>query len=197
MRPTDRALVDKIRDIASICRSENIPCLVNGDIHSYTHAQHVISEYHVSGAMLARAAEQNPSCFRREGTLPSIDVAREFLRRAIDVDNHVSNTKFCLGRILSDHGKMLVYRAVSQAKNMRDLCEALEVEYTGIDESNLVSRGESSAAAKAAGGRFPSDGAYAGNMTHKHEGKVNKLRGVSSESMYVVTEEIKQTAVTV
>jgi hypothetical protein len=41
------------------------------------------------------------------------------------------------------------------------------------------------------------DVANSGNMTHKHRPKMGKLRGGSNDSKYVVTEEIKQTALSV
>jgi tRNA-dihydrouridine synthase 2 len=83
MRNTERALLDRIRGVADVCREEGIPCLANGDVEDYTDALRVMKEYNVDGAMIARAAELNPSCFRREGKLPSIDVAREWLEKVL------------------------------------------------------------------------------------------------------------------
>jgi tRNA-dihydrouridine synthase 2 len=79
MRNTEKALLQRIRGVADICRQEGVPCLANGDIQDYEDGIRIMKEYQVDGTMIARAAEQNPSCFRREGVLPSIDVAREFL----------------------------------------------------------------------------------------------------------------------
>jgi tRNA-dihydrouridine synthase len=79
MRNTERALLDRVRGVAEICRQEGVPCLANGDVQNYQDGLRVMEEYHVDGAMIARAAELNPSCFRLEGKLPSIDIAREFL----------------------------------------------------------------------------------------------------------------------
>jgi hypothetical protein len=70
----------------------------------------------------------------------------------MEVDNHISNSKFCLTRILSDRGKHPIYQAVARAKSVQELCDILEVEYTGNGVDNLSSRGDSSIAAKAAGG---------------------------------------------
>ena len=80
MRNTERALLERIRGVAQICREEGVPCLANGDVENYEDALRVMREYHVDGAMIARAAELNPSCFLREGKLPTMDIAREFLR---------------------------------------------------------------------------------------------------------------------
>lgn len=81
MRNTEKALLDRIRGVAEVCRKEGVPCLANGDVEDYQDAQRVMKEYQVDGAMIARSAELNPSCFRREGKLPSTDIAREFLER--------------------------------------------------------------------------------------------------------------------
>jgi len=67
----------------------------------------------------------------------------------IEVDNHVSNSKYCLTRILSDRGKELMYDQLKRAKSVKDLCDALQVEYTE-KYTDIASRGEKSAAAKAA-----------------------------------------------
>ena len=81
MRNTEKALLNRIRGVAEVCREEGVPCLANGDVEDYQDAQRVMKEYQVDGAMIARSAELNPSCFRREGKLSSIDIAREFLER--------------------------------------------------------------------------------------------------------------------
>jgi hypothetical protein len=69
--------------------------------------------------------------------------------QAIEVENHVANTKYCLARILADRGREPVYKKVTQAKSMKDLCEALQVEYTE-KLGDAPSRGAQSAVAKAA-----------------------------------------------
>jgi hypothetical protein len=67
------------------------------------------------------------------------------------VDNHVSNTKYCITRILSDHGKYPIYQKLTRAKTVKDLCDVFELEYQ--EKSGPArSRGEVSAAAIAAGG---------------------------------------------
>lgn len=81
MRNTEKALLDRIRGVAEVCREEGVRCLANGDVEDYNDALQVMREYQVDGAMIARSAELNPSCFRREGKLPSIDIAREFMEK--------------------------------------------------------------------------------------------------------------------
>jgi len=69
------------------------------------------------------------------------------------VNNHISNSKYCLTRLLADYAKKPIYEKVHRAKTYKDLCEALEVEY--IEKfTDVPSRGEKSAAAKAADRMF-------------------------------------------
>ncbi len=46
--------------------------------------------------MVARAAQWNMSVFRSAGLLPAHDVAREYLSLALQFDNHVENSKYCV-----------------------------------------------------------------------------------------------------
>jgi tRNA-dihydrouridine synthase 2 len=81
MRNSEKALLDRIRGVAEICREEGIACLANGDIENYQDGLRVMKEYQVDGAMIARSAELNPSCFRRDGQLPSMEMAKQFLEK--------------------------------------------------------------------------------------------------------------------
>lgn len=81
MRNTEKALLERIRGIAEICREEGVACLANGDVENYEDGLRVMKEYQVDGAMIARSAEINPSCFRRDGPLPSMEMAKQFLEK--------------------------------------------------------------------------------------------------------------------
>ena len=95
MRNTEKALLERIRGVAEVCRQEGVPCLANGDVENYQDALRVMKEYQVDGAMIARFAELNPSCFRRDGKLPSIDIAREFLEKV-----YITFLHMLMGRLL-------------------------------------------------------------------------------------------------
>src|SRR5579862_1947865 len=117
----------------------------------------------------------------------------------MEVDNHISNTKYCLSRILANRGREPIYQKVVQAKTIQDLCDALQVENRGVP-NETTSRGETSSAAKAAGGisiRIKPD--IIGDMTHRHEPKITQLRGVTNEPPHLslATDERKQTALNV
>ena len=110
--------------------------------------------------------------------------------KAIEVNNHISNSKYCLNRILADRSKEPIYQQVCRAKSVKDLCDALQVEYTE-KLADVPSRGENSVAAKAADG---------GKTSYRPDAKVNKLRGVSNEAsrgIIIGTDEMKQGALAV
>jgi len=77
-----------------------------------------------------------------------------------------------------------LYQQVTRAKSLKDLCDALHVEYTE-KLSNIPSRGEKSLAAKAAEGK----------QIPRQETKRTKLRGVSdSTSNGEFIKELRQDA---
>ena len=135
MRPRERAIRDQLRMIGQVCREAGVACLMNGDVVSREQAEELVREYGVDGAMIATAAEANPSCFRRkdEGGLVHWRVlAEECLRIALEVENKFGNTKFILGSLIP--GKEGLRRMVSMAKSYREVCEmfGLEEEIGGL-----------------------------------------------------------------
>jgi len=100
------------------------------------------------------------------------------------VDNHLSNSKYCLNRLLADHGKESIYEKVTRAKSYKDLCDALQVEYTE-KLSDVPSRGEKSNAAKAADRNFHlhSKANRVAKPTQRSESKQNQLRGVPKDTV--------------
>ena len=126
MRPRERAIRDQLRMIARICREEGVACVMNGDVTNKDEALALIQEYEVDGAMIATAAEANPSCFRTEeqgGLLPWREVVTEYVKIALDTENKYGNTKFLLTQLMP--GKADVYRAVTSARSYSGVCEIL------------------------------------------------------------------------
>lgn len=127
MRPRDPADRTVLSEIADVCRAAGVEVIANGDVESRAHALELCKEYGVDGCMIARAAETNMSVFRPEGPLPWREMAEEFVKTALRVESHFSNTKFCLGRIIP--GKDKLYQEVAKAKTHEQVCEALGLKY--------------------------------------------------------------------
>ncbi|KAI4290262.1 MAG: hypothetical protein L6R35_000456 [Caloplaca aegaea] len=128
MRPRERAIRDQLRMIADVCRHEGVACVMNGDVRNRDEAQQLMQEFRVDGAMLATAAEANPSSFRtmeEGGLLPWREVVQDYMKIALDVDNKWGNTKFTLGQLIP--GKLQVYRKVTRCKGYTEACEALDL----------------------------------------------------------------------
>ncbi|KAL8944186.1 MAG: hypothetical protein Q9216_000610 [Gyalolechia sp. 2 TL-2023] len=169
MRPRERAIRDQLRMIADICRGEGVACIMNGDVKSRDEALQLMQEYGVDGAMIATAAEANPSSFRTKeegGLLPWRNVVEEYMRIALDMDNKWGNTKFTLSQLMP--GKLEVYKKVAASKAYTEACRALDFEALSdqaseVDERLGLSRNldvaavknakEKNKSAQAAGGR--------------------------------------------
>lgn len=126
MRPREKAIREQLAMIADVCREMGVACLANGDVTCPEDAQELVNTFGVEGAMIATAAETNPSCFRRKeegGLAPWREVAELYLRTSMEVENRWGNTKYLLGHLVP--GKDPVYRGVTGSKSYTEICELL------------------------------------------------------------------------
>lgn len=128
MRPRERAIRDQLAMVAQICRDAGVACLMNGDVTSRDEANTLAKEFGADGAMIATAAEKNPSCFRSAaegGILPWKEVVTFYLKTAMELENRWGNTKYLLGQMIP--GKASEYRSVTQAKSYTEIVSVLGV----------------------------------------------------------------------
>ena len=126
MRPRERAIRDQLRMISNICKEQGVACLMNGDVKNKDEALQLVQEFDVDGAMIATAAEANPSCFRtgaEGGLLPWRDVVEQYMKIALEVENKWGNTKFLLSQLMP--GKAEIYRKISSSRGYEDVCNIL------------------------------------------------------------------------
>ncbi|KAF2858770.1 FMN-linked oxidoreductase [Piedraia hortae CBS 480.64] len=141
MRPRERAIRDQLKMIARVCREAGVACLMNGDVASRDEAERLIEEYECDGAMIATAAETNPSCFRKAsegGLLPWQDVVKEYISTAMRVENRWGNTKFLLGQMIP--GKADEYRSMTHSRSYSELVKALGYDETFVTTAAAVDR---------------------------------------------------------
>ena len=127
MRPRERAIRDQLRMVASICRDAGVACVMNGDVMSREEAIGLISEYGCDGAMIATAAETNPSVFRTQvegGKAPWEEVVEEYVKTSIEVENRWGNTKYLLNQMIP--GRHDAHRAMTRTKSYVQLIKALK-----------------------------------------------------------------------
>ena len=126
MRPRERAVRAQLRDVVGICREAGIACLMNGDVAGRDEAVRLAEEYGADGALIATAAEANPSVFRPEvdgGPVPWREVVEGYVRCALAVDNKWANTKFMLHQLVP--GKSPEGRECHGLKNYEHLVDVM------------------------------------------------------------------------
>ena len=130
MRPRERAIREQLRMIADICRENGVACLMNGDVENRAQAEQLISEFGVDGAMIATAAETNPSSFRSKGDgglAPWEEVVERYIKTSLDVENRWGNTKYLLAQMIP--GKNPLYRQITMTKSFFQACQTLGLEH--------------------------------------------------------------------
>lgn len=122
-RSRDPVHINVIREVA---KAVSIPVIANGVsllVNTYKDIEKYRQETGCSSVMLARAAQWNPSIFRKEGRLSALQVITEYIKLAIDFDNNFGNTKYCLQRLLHEDTTSSEALQLLHAKEMRDICE--------------------------------------------------------------------------
>ncbi|KAF8472681.1 hypothetical protein BDZ91DRAFT_652246 [Kalaharituber pfeilii] len=186
MRPREPAIRDPeiIQGIAKICQSNGVQIVLNGDLSCRGAAEEIANAYDLDGCMIARAAETNPSCFlgSEQDIRPHLEVAREYLKAAMQVDNPFPNTKFCLSHII--HSKSEVHQPVVRSKCYKEICDILEVEHLpGLtDDQRLEKKSEAVEKAKKGGNESAAAASSGGSKGNKKEKKKRSERGVSASS---------------
>ncbi|RDA85850.1 hypothetical protein CP532_4889 [Ophiocordyceps camponoti-leonardi (nom. inval.)] len=169
MRPRQRAIRGQLRMVAEVCHEFGVACLMNGDVENREQGVALAAEFGADGAMIATAAEKNPTCFRREaegGLLPWRDVVSRYVKMAMDVNNRFSNTKYLLTQMIP--GKEPLYRLATQVKTYGDICAALQLHHLAeqaeeidakqgrsqVFDKKASKRAKTNASAMAAGGEM-------------------------------------------
>lgn len=190
MRPRDPAISDPdiIRGVVKICRmaEAGVEIAINGDIAHRADAEKLSLQYDLDGCMIARAAEENPSCFAiirgNDQLKPWLEIAREYVTTAMEVDNHFSNTKYVLGQVMD--GKSELFRQITGAKTYRDICTALGIELRlGLSSGcEVVNTGKKTGAVEKAMNGCSESVVAAGRGVSKRERKKRSERGVTGQS---------------
>ncbi|KAH6650744.1 hypothetical protein F5144DRAFT_477796 [Chaetomium tenue] len=129
MRPRERAIRGQLRMVREVCHEAGVACLMNGDVEGRDQADALVEEFGVDGAMIATAAERNPSCFRSgaEGGMATWqETTEKYLRYAMEVENKVANTKFLLAQMVP--GKASVHRGLHKCRSYVEYVDTLGLE---------------------------------------------------------------------
>ncbi|KAF2403938.1 FMN-linked oxidoreductase [Trichodelitschia bisporula] len=146
MRPRERAIREQVPLVVRLCKEAGVAILLNGDVTSRDEGLALATQYGADGAMIATAAEKNPSVFRAAaecGLAGWQEVVREYVKTALAVENRWGNTKFSVSQLLSGRGANI---DVAKCKSHVELVEAFGFEdllprAREVDEMLGVGRG--------------------------------------------------------
>uniref|UniRef100_A0A1A8NIZ4 Dihydrouridine synthase 2-like, SMM1 homolog n=2 Tax=Nothobranchius TaxID=28779 RepID=A0A1A8NIZ4_9TELE len=114
--------------IQAVAGAVSIPVIANGGSLDLVRTHADVEEFRkaasASSVMLARAAMWNASVFRSQGLLPVEIVMEEYLRYAVQYDNHAFNTKYCLCQMLRDKVESPLGKQVQAAQTNAEISEA-------------------------------------------------------------------------
>ena len=130
MRPRERAIREQLKMIVGVCHEAGVACVMNGDVESREQALKLMEEYGADGAMIATAAEKNPSVFRLAadgGRAPWREVVEEYMKTALAVENRWANTKFELAQLMP--GKDPAYARMNASKGYLQVVKAFELSH--------------------------------------------------------------------
>ncbi|CED83822.1 trna-dihydrouridine synthase 2 [Phaffia rhodozyma] len=153
MRSSEKALMERLRDLVEVAEKYGIPVVANGDVGGMWDFEKIKRLTGVSSIMIARAAESNPSCFLPDRPLDtSTVVVPELVRIAYHFENPWGNTKFLLGQfspspsplsVLSKTESKALRERGTRCKTIEDLAEVYGVSLKRVeDEEDLANEGD-------------------------------------------------------
>ncbi|PHH78347.1 hypothetical protein CDD80_7033 [Ophiocordyceps camponoti-rufipedis] len=197
MRPRHRAIRDQLRMVAQVCHEYGVACLMNGDVENRDQGVALAAEYGADGAMIATAAEKNPSCFRpeTEGLLPWRDVVCHYVKIAMGVHNRFANTKFLLSHMIP--GKEPLFQQAAKVKSYSQTCTILQLDHLAEQAADVdAAMGLDPAYVKASrrGKSNPSALAAGGHMERTHPRKALSDRSVVEQALQEKQESVSLAA---
>lgn len=193
MRPSERAIREQLKMIVNVCHEAGVACLMNGDVGNRDQAIQLMNEFGADGAMIATAAEKNPTCFRTQeegGIAPWREFVEEYIKNCLLTENRWGNTKYLLGNHIP--GKDPVHRSMTGSKCYHDACkllglESLEQRAKEVDEKLGIIKvpKEITKGVKKAKQKNKSGKAAGGNMGRDGGRKLLSQRGVSKPPLEV------------
>lgn len=137
MRPHEKAMWERLRDLVELGDRRGVPVACNGDGEGWANWEQIKRDTGASTAMLARSAEKNPSVFAPKMVGTVEEVIPHLLNVAEYTDNAWGNTKFLLMQFkpspspvsnLPKHERKKVLEAVSRSKSAEMLAETMGIQ---------------------------------------------------------------------
>lgn len=122
-RPRDTNKISTIRKISEML---DIPVIANGgsgEISCFEDIEKFKTVTGCSSVMVARAAQWDPSIFRKAGKVAQNEVIKSYLRYAVDYDSCPQNAKYVLQQILREKQQTTEEgRALLKAPTVKEMC---------------------------------------------------------------------------
>lgn len=127
MRNRDDPIRDYIDEIHQICKDNNVSFIINGKVKDYKDYKDLQSKFGDDvGAMIASCAEINPTSFRKDGPLPWSKLAKEYIKYCHQFNNHPSNTKYCITRMIpNEHNQNKIYKLLTKARTPEEFYDII------------------------------------------------------------------------
>jgi tRNA-dihydrouridine synthase 2 len=119
-RPREKAHWDILEQLAG---SVKIPIFANGDFYTLdnVHEFEKRVDGKINSFLIARGAQDNVSCFCRDGPLPYRTVMREYLTLAMEYDMPFANAKYALLQMGYDESERVQFKKeLTQCKSFND-----------------------------------------------------------------------------
>ncbi|KAA1478065.1 FMN-linked oxidoreductase [Dentipellis sp. KUC8613] len=148
MRQREPAIQHRLNEIVEFVRAsgKDVAVIQNGDCVGYEDARRIRAVTGADSAMIATAAEANPSVFAPD---PLVDVEQTlippYIRLCRYLDNHFASTKFCISQFKGTHSALTkaqgraVRDAVVKAHGYADV-DALFAPWTGAEVFEDIKR---------------------------------------------------------
>ncbi|KAJ1782559.1 tRNA-dihydrouridine synthase 2, partial [Coemansia sp. RSA 2399] len=124
MRPREKALWHRLRKIVDAV--PDLPVVLNGDIFEHEDVQRAKDLTGATSVMTARGAAANPSVFRPEGKLDTMETVVEYTKLGVRTCNTYNNTKYTILQMYPDT-KSQKYAVVRSSKSYKAMCESLGI----------------------------------------------------------------------
>lgn len=135
MRNRELPIHDFLKPIIDKVHENGISFIINGSIKNrsdFKELQEKLNDFKIGG-MIAESAETNPSVFSEQNPLPWNQVIQNFIKIAIEFDNHISNTKYIILNQIP--GKSKYYKKFCQLKTHD---EFLQLANSITDEESCI-----------------------------------------------------------
>jgi tRNA-dihydrouridine synthase 2 len=127
MRNRENPIRDYLDEIKQICIDNKVSFIINGMVKNYKDYKDLQEKFgNDVGAMIASAAEINPTCFNKDGPLPWYNTVKEYIRFVDQFNNHPANTKYCITRMIpNERNENKIYGLITKAKEAQKISDII------------------------------------------------------------------------